>query len=57
MFGGNFVLKHKGAPNPIFSIFFQTSGDFGITRNIANFAAGKHSIWKILINENEPGYW
>ena len=40
----------------IFSTFFQTFGDFGITRKLiffslpmANFTAEKHFVWKILM--------
>ena len=43
------ILELK-EPNPIFSTFFQTFGDFRITRKLmANFTAEKHSIWKILM--------
>ena len=43
-------------PSPVFSTFFQTFGDFGITRKLMffsqpmeNFTAEKRSIWKILM--------
>ena len=50
------ILSFIKEPSPIFLTFFQTCGDFAITRNIifshkpmANLTAVKSSFWKILI--------